>query len=133
MYWIWSINPCACSTRTPTAIGERIEVLNATASLGYDHNFVLNGEPGALRRFARLSDPVSGRMLEISTTEPGVQFYSGNFLFGQQGKGGWSYPRNGGLCLETQHFPDSVNHPDFPPVVLQPGEIYRQTTVLAFF
>lgn len=118
--------------RTPTAIGERIEVLNATASLGYDHNYVLRGEAGTLRPIAKLHDPGSGRTMEILTTEPGVQFYSGNFLFGQTGKGGWTYPRNGGLCLETQHFPDSINHPDFPSVVLEPGREYRHTTVHRF-
>ena len=118
--------------RTPTAIGERIEELNPTASLGYDHNFVLNGEAGELRPVARLHDPVSGRVLQISTTEPGIQFYSGNFLFGQQGKGGWEYERNGGLCLETQHYPDSVNHANFPSVILEPGETYRHVTVHSF-
>jgi aldose 1-epimerase len=116
-----------------TRIGDRIEVLNATASLGYDHNYVLNGEAGKLRLAARLHDPVSGRAMEIRTTEPGIQFYSGNFLFGQQGKDGWTYPRNGALCLETQHFPDSINHPDFPSVVLEPEETYRHTTVHRFF
>lgn len=118
--------------RTPTAIGERIEGLNETASLGYDHNYCLNGEVGTLREIGKLFDPTTGRAMEIWTTEPGVQFYSGNFLFGQKGKGGWSYPRNGGLCLETQHYPDSINHPNFPSVVLEPGETYRHTTEYRF-
>jgi len=87
----------------------------------------------ALRKAARLVDPVSGRTLDISTTEPGVQFYSGNFLDGSiKGKGGRAYVRRFGLCLETQHFPDSPNRPDFPSTALRPGAEYRSRTVYSF-
>jgi aldose 1-epimerase len=102
---------------------------------GYDHNFVLRRSPaaGRLQAAARLHDPLSGRTLDVSTTEPGVQFYSGNFLDGSiRGKGGRAYPHRGGLCLETQHFPDSPNHPGFPSTILRPGESYASSTVFAF-
>lgn len=99
---------------------------------GYDHNFVLRG--GAdLKLAARLHDPTSGRALEVRTTQPGLQFYSGNFLDGSiVGKGGRPYGQRWGLCLETQHFPDAPNHPDFPSVVLRPGEAFTSRTVYAF-
>ncbi|MFG0336235.1 MAG: aldose epimerase family protein [Maioricimonas sp. JB049] len=106
-------------------IGKEIEQLVDTAALGYDHNYVLNGEAGKLRLAARLKDPESGRVLIVRTTEPGIQFYSGNFLHGQTGKGGKEYPLRSAVCLETQHFPNSVNEPDFPSVILKPGEKYR--------
>jgi len=100
---------------------------------GYDHNFVVNGEAGKLRPVARVEEPGSGRVMEIFSDQPGVQFYSGNFLDGTlRGKGGKSYPLHGGFCLETQHFPDSVNHPEFPSVILAPGETFRSTTVHRF-
>lgn len=114
-------------------IGLRIDELRPTATLGYDHNFVLNEPNGRLAFACRLEDPQSGRVLEILTTEPGLQFYSGNFLFGQKGKDGATYELNGALCLETQHFPDSVHHAEFPDTILRPGEKYRQTTVHRFF
>ena len=102
-------------------------------SLGYDHNFVLNGNAGDLRRVAVLSEPESGRMIEIYTEEPGLQFYSGNFLDGSiTGKKGIVYQYRHGLCLETQHFPDSPNQPDFPSTMLNPGEIYKTTTIYKF-
>jgi aldose 1-epimerase len=91
---------------------------------GYDVNFVLNGEAGRLRRAAILQDPVSGRTLELSTTAPGVQLYAGFKIAGLTGKGGATYGPCAGLCLETQHFPDSPNRPEFPSTVLRPGEIY---------
>jgi aldose 1-epimerase len=98
---------------------------------GYDHNFVLRG--GGLARAARLADPRSGRVLDISTTEPGLQFYSGNFLGGEPaGRGGRAYAPHDGLCLETQAFPDSPNRPDFPSTIVRPGEPYRSRTVFAF-
>jgi aldose 1-epimerase len=117
----------------PHAIGERIEELVETAYLGYDHNFVIN-EPfgGRPRLCARVKDPKSGRVLEIRTNAPGVQFYSGNFLHGQKGKGGKEYPLRSAFCLETQHYPDSINHPDFPTTLLQPGETYRHVCIYAF-
>lgn len=105
---------------------------------GYDHNFVLQGDSGskydgALRPAARLYDPHSGRVLEILTTEPGIQFYSGNFLDGSfSGKGGVVYHKYSGLCLEPQHFPDAPNHPNFPSTILRPGEIYRHRSVYRF-
>ncbi|MDZ7370378.1 MAG: galactose mutarotase [candidate division KSB1 bacterium] len=121
--------------RTPTRIGERIDQQDEQLANGggYDHNWVLNGENGVLRRVATLSDPVSGRVMEIYTTEPGLQFYSGNFLDGTiKGKNGVVYAHRSGLCLETQHFPDSPNRPDFPSVVLRPGQVYRSTTIYKF-
>lgn len=100
---------------------------------GYDHNFVLNDWNGALRSGARLYEPTTGRVLEMLTTQPGMQFYSGNFLDGSfAGKRGFVYKRYTGLCLEPQHFPDAPNQPNFPPTVLRPGEEYNQTTILRF-
>ncbi len=101
---------------------------------GYDHNFVLDKPaPGALGLAARLRDPFSGRMLEVSTTEPAVQLYSGNFLDGSAvGIGGRAYRQSDALCLETQHFPDSPNRPDFPSTVLRPGGQFSSTTLFAF-
>jgi len=99
----------------------------------YDHNFVLNDYDGSLRPAARLYEPVSGRMLEILTTEPGMQFYSGNFLDGSfSGKGGVVYNKYAGLCLEPQHFPDAPNHPNFPSTALRPGETYKHVSVCRF-
>ncbi|MEZ5944731.1 MAG: aldose epimerase family protein [Planctomycetaceae bacterium] len=118
--------------RMPHTIGERIKSLDDTSAIGYDHNFVVNGEMGELRPVARLKDPESGRVLEVSTTEPGVQFYSGNFLKGQAGKGGKPYPHRSAICLETQHYPDSINQPNFPESVLEPGEIYHHVCVWKF-
>ena len=100
---------------------------------GYDHNFVLNDHDGSLRSAARLYEPSTGRVMEILTTQPGMQFYSGNFLDGSYvGKYGVVYHRYTGLCLEPQHFPDAPNHSNFPSTVLRPGEEYRQHTVLKF-
>jgi len=122
--------------RTPTAIGARIEAKDEqiTFGLGYDHNWVLDREPGGgMQLAARVHDPASGRVMEVTTTEPGLQFYSGNFLDGTlTGKGGHVYQHRAGLCLETQHYPDSPNKPDFPSTVLKPGEEYRSHTVYAF-
>jgi aldose 1-epimerase len=121
--------------RTPTAIGARIDEPHPQIKngLGYDHNWVLNGTPGELRLAARVVAPSTGRTLEIATTEPGIQFYSGNFLDGSiTGKGGAVYGHRTGFCLETQHFPDSPNQPAFPSTILQPGEEYRTRTVFTF-
>lgn len=121
--------------RKPMAIGARIgdayEQLKAGG--GYDHNFVLRGSDRTLRRAARVVEPGSGRVLEVLTTEPGLQFYSGNFLDGKiAGKSGKPYVRRGGFCLEAQHFPDSPNRPEFASPVLKPGAKYTQTTVYRF-
>jgi aldose 1-epimerase len=121
--------------RRPHTIGERIEVdvQQLKFGKGYDHDFVLNGSAGTLRLAARVIEPGSGRVMEVSTTEPGVQFYSGNFLDGKlRGKGGKVYQARYGFCLETQHFPDSPNKPGFPSVVLKPGGRYQTTTVYRF-
>ena len=100
---------------------------------GYDHNFVLNDFTGLMRSAAFVYEPQSGRTLEILTTQPGIQFYSGNFLDGTlEGKYGIVYEKRSGFCLETQHFPDSPNHSNFPSTVLEPGHEYRQTTILRF-
>ncbi len=101
---------------------------------GYDHNFVLPGKSGGAPQIAaRVRDPHSGRMLEVLTSEPGFQFYSGNFLDGtEKGKGGTLYKRRSGLCLETQHFPDSPNQPTFPSTILRPGEVFESTTLYRF-
>jgi aldose 1-epimerase len=118
--------------RTPHRIGERIDQLKGDPG-GYDHNFVLEhqGKEPALAAVVR--EPKSGRVMEMFTTEPGVQFYTGNFLDGKQtGKDGVTYKKHGGLCLEAQHFPDSVNHANFPSMILKPGETYRQTTIYKF-
>jgi aldose 1-epimerase len=121
--------------REPHAIGERIgnDDDQLRAGKGYDHNWVLNKKGNDLSLAARVTEPVSGRVMEVWTTEPGLQFYSGNFLNGKDiGKGGKPYPFRGAFCLEAQHFPDSPNHPEFPSVVLRPGENYKQKTVYKF-
>jgi aldose 1-epimerase len=111
---------------------------------GYDHNFVLvrpdagtsisaDGALPAMVLAARVTAPITGRVLEVETTEPGLQFYSGNFLDGTiVGKGGQTYEHRSGFCLETQHFPDSPNQPDFPSTILRPGEQYRSRTIYRF-
>jgi aldose 1-epimerase len=114
---------------TPTAVGARI----AQVEGGYDHNYVLVSAGKSMALAARVYEPTSGRVMEISTTEPGIQFYSGNFLDGTiTGKGAKVYKKHYGFCLETQHFPDSPNKPNFPSVVLNPGEHYRQETIHRF-
>jgi aldose 1-epimerase len=121
--------------RQPTAIGSRIEHKDEQLirGKGYDHNFVLNGPQGELSPAARVTEPKSGRVMEVLTTQPGVQFYTGNFLDGKlTGKGGKRYDFRYGFCLETQHFPDSPNKPQFPSVVLKPDATYRSTTVYRF-
>ena len=100
---------------------------------GYDHNFVLTRKGRGLVLAARAVDPDSGRQLEVYTTEPGLQFYSGNFLDGSvKGKGGVAYGHRSGFCLETQHFPDSPNKPNFPPTDLKPGKTYHEVAVFKF-
>lgn len=116
--------------RAPQTIGARIGDTNGDPG-GYDHNYVLNGT-GGLSLAAKVIEPVSGRVMEVFTTEPGVQLYTGNYLDGIPGKGGASYKSRSGLCLETQHFPDSPNQPEFPSVVLRPEEEYKHLTVHKF-
>jgi aldose 1-epimerase len=121
--------------RTPHAIGERIREDDEQLRFGqgYDHNWVLNRSGGGMVEAARLRDPDSGRVLTMSTTEPGIQFYSGNFLNGTlYGTSGHAYRQGDGLALETQHFPDSPNKPDFPSTTLRPGQTYSTSTNLAF-
>jgi aldose 1-epimerase len=116
----------------PKAIGADIAGMKGDPG-GYDHNFVLNGEAGQLQLAARAFAPSSGREMEVWTTEPGVQFYSGNFLDGSiTGKRGVVYGPHSGFCLETQHFPDAVNQPKFPSVILHPGQEYHQETIYRF-
>jgi len=120
---------------TSTKIGARINDNNDQLILGhgYDHNFVINRKGPGLELAARVYEPTSGRVLEVSTTQPGVQFYTGNFLDGTvTGKHGHVYKRRYGFCLETQHFPDSPNHPDFPTTILKPGQTFHQKTVFKF-
>ncbi len=119
--------------RTPHAIGARIDEDDEQLrhGAGYDHNFVLNkSAPGALELAARVRDPSSGRVLEVLTQEPGVQFYSGNFLHDGMGGKGRIYSHRSGFCLEPQHYPDSPNRPEFPSTILRPGEEY--TTVMSY-
>jgi aldose 1-epimerase len=110
-------------------IGERIKEIKADP-VGYDHCFVLRSSDGSLALAARAKDPKSGRVMEIRTTQPGIQFYSGNFLDGKPANG--NYKQYEGFCLETQHYPDSPNQPKFPTTILKPGETFSQTTVHRF-
>lgn len=119
----------------PAGIGVRIDQEDEQLILGkgYDHNWVLNKEEGVLALAARVMESTSGRTMGVYTTEPGIQFYSGNFLGDRiAGKEGQIYRHRGGFCLETQHFPDSPNRPQFPSTVLEPGEKYKQTTIYRF-
>jgi aldose 1-epimerase len=121
--------------RKPTPIGARINQPNEQLKIagGYDHNWILNGNNGEMKLAAKLYDPKSGRVLTVTTTQPGVQFYSGNSLTGAfKGNAGVAYSKNTGLCLETQHYPDSPNQPAFPSTLLKPGETMHSTTVFTF-
>lgn len=114
---------------TPHRIGERIESVPGAAPGGYDHNFVLNNQGNSLKLVAYVTDSVSGRKLEVFTTEPGLQFYTGNFLNGSIiSRDGKAINKNSAFCLETQHYPDSPNKPDFPSVILNPGDKYHTET-----
>ncbi|MFB3852922.1 MAG: aldose epimerase family protein [Vicinamibacterales bacterium] len=118
---------------TPQPIGSRIAQVPGRPPGGYDHNFVVRTGGTTMKTVARVYEPKTGRVLEIDTVEPGIQFYSGNFLDGTlKGKSGVAYTKHAGFCLETQHFPDSVNRPNFPSTILRPGQIYRTTTVMRF-
>lgn len=133
-----SVGDTPLDFRSPTRIGVRIEADHPQIqrAQGYDHNFVLHRTsrpPTSLSRAARVAEPHSGRTMAVYTSEPGVQFYSGNSLTGTfTGKGGATYRSHSGLCLETQHFPDSPNHPNFPSTILHPEDVYRSRTVFAF-
>jgi len=127
------VQGAAFDFRQPHAIGERIGELKKDPphkTKGYDHCYVLRGQEGKLELAARVKEPSSGRVMEVLTTEPGVQLYCGNFLDGSASGGGFN--QHDGFCLETQHYPDSPNQPQFPTTVLRPGEIYRSTTVHRF-
>jgi aldose 1-epimerase len=133
---IRSVAGTAFDFRTPQAIASRIRDGSDSQlrfGRGYDHNFVLRGQAGALAMAARLEDPRSGRVLEVLTTEPGLHVYSGNFLSGAVvGKRGRLHRQGDGISLETQHFPDSPNHPQFPSTILQPDAVWSSTTVYRF-
>jgi aldose 1-epimerase len=120
--------------RTATPIGARIDRGDAQLQIGggYDHSFAIEGTPGSLRRAARVLEPTTGRVLEVLTTEPAIQLYSGNFLDGARGKAGAVYDRRTGFCLETQHHPDSPNQPAFPTTALRVGARYHTTTIYRF-
>jgi aldose 1-epimerase len=121
--------------RTKTTIGARIDADHEQIKRGggYDHNFVLNRSGDGLELAARVEEPKTGRVMEVHTTEPGLQFYSGNFLDGTiTGKNGHVYNKRSGICLETQHYPDSPNQPSFPSTTLNPGETYTSRTVYTF-
>lgn len=121
--------------RTPRVVGQRINenFEQLTMARGYDHNFVVNGAAGTLRRAARVTEPEHGRTLMVETTQPAVQFYTGNFLDGTvTGRHGKKYAQRTGLCLETQAFPDAPNHANFPSSVLRPGETFESTTTFTF-
>jgi aldose 1-epimerase len=121
--------------RTSTAIGARIDAADPQIKngQGYDHNWVLTRSGAGLQRAARVVEPKSGRTLEVATTEPGMQFYAGNFLDGMiVGKGGQAYGRRSGFCLETQHYPDTPNQPNFPTTLIKAGQDYKSQTVFTF-
>jgi aldose 1-epimerase len=121
--------------RTATAIGARINADDEQIKFGsgYDHNWVVNKPLGKLGLMARVTEPTTGRAMEVWSTEPGVQFYTGNFLDGSiTGKGGWVYQRRNGFCFEPQHYPDSPNHPQFPSAELKPGQTYQNTIIYKF-
>jgi aldose 1-epimerase len=121
--------------RNPTRIGTRIDSRDEQLinGHGYDCNWVVNGEAGKLRRAAMVRDPDSGRVMVVSTTQPGIQFYTGNFLDGSLRGKGRVYTRRSGLCLETQHYPDTSNQPGFPSAVLRPNEKYHENTIFRFY
>jgi aldose 1-epimerase len=121
--------------RAPTAIGARIGQGDEQLKFGkgYDHNWVVNKKPGKLALMAHVTEPATGRVMEVWSTEPGLQFYSGNFLDGTiTGKGGWVYANRNAFCMEPQHFPDSPNKPAFPTVELKPGEVFKNTILYRF-
>jgi aldose 1-epimerase len=121
--------------RKPTAIGARVNQADEQLKFGkgYDHNWVISKPMGELGLMARVHEPTTGRILEVLSSEPGLQFYCGNFLDGTlKGKGGWVYQFRHGFCMEPQHYPDSPNQPNFPSVVLKPGQVYKNTIIYRF-
>ncbi|MEJ6980577.1 aldose epimerase family protein [Pedobacter sp. P351] len=122
--------------RKPTAIGERVDADDVQLKLGkgYDHNFVLTKSDTSMKQAATITGPKTGISMEVLTTEPGIQFYGGNFMEGKEndGKAGKAYPFRTGFCLETQHFPDAPNKPTFQSTTLKPGETYKTTTIYKF-
>jgi aldose 1-epimerase len=131
---ISSVKGTSLDFTKPTAIGARIndKFEQLAFGAGYDHNFVINRQAPGLALAARVYDPTSGRVLEVDTTEPGVQFYTANHLDGVHGKHGHIYNARDAFCLETQHYPDSPNKPNFPSAILKPGQTYHSTTVWRF-
>lgn len=117
---------------TPTRVGARIDDPALASAGGYDHFFILDGKPGRMRTAARISETGSGRTLTVSTTQPGFQFYTGNSLDESHGAGGAAYGPRAGFCVEAQGYVDAVNRPEFPSVILRPGEMYEQTTEYRF-
>ena len=129
------VSGTAFDFRTPTTIGARIgnDETQLKYGNGYDHNWVVNKTSGELTLMASVYEPTSGRVLEVLSTEPGLQFYSGNFLDGTlTGKGGWTYQFRNGFCMEPQHYPDSPNQANFPSVVLKPGQVFHNTIIYRF-
>jgi aldose 1-epimerase len=120
--------------RSLTAIGAHIQESFEQLKFGngYDHNWVLTGYTGKVQKAAELYEPTSGRLMTVYTDQPGIQFYSGNFLNGRDKGKGAAYQKRSGVCLEAQCFPDSPNKPEFPSATLKPGEIYHQTTIYQF-
>jgi aldose 1-epimerase len=125
------VDGTAFDFRQPAMIGARLGWLDAQLALagGFDHCYCLRPQRGVLREVARVLDPGSGRRLSVATTEAGLQFYSGNFLTGVQGRAAHPYAAHDGFCLEAQAYPDQINEPDAEFAVLRPGQIYRQRTV----
>jgi aldose 1-epimerase len=130
---ILPVEGTAYDFRSPKPIGKDLEAaVQAGAPGGYDHCFVVDGEIGKLRPCAEVFEEGSGRTLKLLATQPGVQFYTGNFLNAAPGKAGGIYNRHDGFCLETQHFPDSPNRPEFPDSIFGPGRDYHEKAVFAF-
>ncbi len=127
-----SVDGSPLDFRSPAPIGERADALRFEPGEGVDHNFAIDGWDSSLRLMARVAEPSSKLVMEVLGTQPGLQVYSGNHLGPTRGKHGVVYPTRGAMCLEPQHFPDSVHHPGFPTTILEPGEEYRQTTVYRF-
>lgn len=118
--------------RSPAMIGPRADSLESEPGDGIDHNFAVSDWDSSLRAVARITDSAGRLVMDVMSTQPGLQVYSGNHLAPTSGKGGVVYPTRGGICLEPQHFPDSVHHPGFPTTILEPGDVYQQTIVYRF-
>ncbi len=129
---IASVTGTPLDFRVPLTIGARLDQVEETEAKGYDFNYIIKGEAGTIRPVARLSSANSGRVLEVESDAPCVQLYTGNHLYGQIGKDRKEYVKRGALCLETQRYPDAVNHPNFPSTILKPGAIFEQTCIWRF-